>query len=179
MLSDRKLPNEDGYDLWLRYKLIDQPTVLAEYQTAISQLVRGDMSPTLLLARTELTSALENLLAKPISVTNRVTQDGAVLVGTPASLRDIADLMLSDEMESVGNEGYIIKRAAVANKRCTVITANTDIGVLYGIFHFLRHLQTHRPIDALNLSSAPQIHYRMLNHWDNLDRTVERGYAGF
>lgn len=179
MLSGRKLRNEDGYDLWLRYTLIDDPAVLAGYQAAVSQIAMGNMSPTLLVAQNELTSALENLLEKPILVTDKVPQDGALLVGTPVSLSAIADLNLSDELGQVGDEGYIIKRTAVASKSCIVIAANTDIGVLYGVFHFLRHLQTHRPVDDLNLSSAPHIHYRMLNHWDNLDGTVERGYAGF
>jgi alpha-glucuronidase len=179
MPSDRKLHNEDGYDLWLRYTLIDDPAVLAGYQTAVSQMVMGDLSPTLLVARNELTSALENLLDKPIPLTNRVTQEGALLVGTPVSLTAMADLKLSDELEQVGDEGYIIKRTAVENKTCIVVAANTDIGVLYAVFYFLRHLQSHRPIDDLNIVSSPRIHHRMLNHWDNLDRTVERGYAGF
>lgn len=179
MLSDRKLYDEDGYDLWLRYTLVDDPEVLANYQTAISQIVIGKLSPTLLVARNELTLALESLLQKPIPITHMITQEGAVLIGTPVSLTAIADLNLSDELAQVGSEGYIIKRVTVESKMCIVVAANTDIGVLYGVFHFLRHLQTHRPLDNLNLASAPRIHYRILNHWDNLDSSVERGYAGF
>jgi alpha-glucuronidase len=40
-------------------------------------------------------------------------------------------------------------------------------------------LQTRQPIESLNIVSAPKLKLRLLNHWDNLDRTVERGYAGF
>jgi alpha-glucuronidase len=50
---------------------------------------------------------------------------------------------------------------------------------LYGVFHFLRLLQTQQTISGINISSTPKIKYRLLNHWDNLNRTVERGYAGF
>ncbi|MGN6375478.1 MAG: alpha-glucuronidase, partial [Sphingomonas sp.] len=60
----------------------------------------------------------------------------------------------------------------------TVIAANRDVGVLYGAFAFLRELQTGQPIDHLDIASAPKVKLRVLNHWDNLDRTVERGYAG-
>ena len=68
----------------------------------------------------------------------------------------------------------------VRGRRATVIAANTDVGVLYGAFHFLRLLQTQQPIEARSRSSsAPRMQHRVLNHWDNLDRTVERGYAGF
>src|SRR4030095_6006194 len=65
-----------------------------------------------------------------------------------------------------------------AKQRKTYILANTDIGLLYGVFHFLRMLQTHQSIQNLNITSVPKIQARILNHWDNLNRHVERGYAG-
>src|SRR5699024_2777550 len=55
---------------------------------------------------------------------------------------------------------------------------NKDIGVLYGTFHFLKLLQTHQPIQNLSIKSSPKVQLRVLNHWDNLDGTVTRGYAG-
>src|SRR6185436_6511011 len=55
---------------------------------------------------------------------------------------------------------------------------NRDVGVLYGAFHLLRLMQTNRSLAAVNVTSAPRIQLRMLDHWDNLDRSVERGYAG-
>ncbi len=179
MSSDRTVRNEDGYELWLRYRRIDDPAVLAAYRTAISQVVMDTPSTTLLAARNELVSALEYLLETPIPIASTVTKDGAVVIGTPARCAALIDMMPSDELEQVGREGYLIRRTAVENKTCIVIAANTDIGTLYAVFHFLRHLQMHRPLDDLTIASAPRIQYRMLNHWDNLDRTVERGYAGF
>lgn len=179
MSSDRTVRNEDGYELWLRYRRIDDPAVLAAYRTAFSQVVMDTPSTTLLAARNELVSALEGLLETPVPIASTVTQDGAVLIGTPARCAALIDVMPSDELEQVGREGYLIRRTAVENKTCIVIAANTDIGVLYAVFHFLRHLQMHRSLDDLTITGVPRIQYRMLNHWDNLDRTVERGYAGF
>jgi alpha-glucuronidase len=40
-------------------------------------------------------------------------------------------------------------------------------------------LQTEGGLKTLPVSESPKIRHRLLNHWDNLDRTVERGYAGF
>jgi len=68
--------------------------------------------------------------------------------------------------------------ATPQHKKIILITANTDAGILYGVFHFLRLLQTHQPVSELAITSVPRIKLRMLNHWDNLNRTVERGYAG-
>src|SRR6185369_16137039 len=53
-----------------------------------------------------------------------------------------------------------------------------DAGLLCGVFHLLRHLQTGKPLDAIAGGRAPRIGLRMLDHWDNLDGSIERGYAG-
>jgi alpha-glucuronidase len=56
------------------------------------------------------------------------------------------------------------------------VEANTDLGILYGVYELLRRQQTGEAVqdEICNPSYAT----RMLNHWDNLDGTVERGYAG-
>ena len=59
-----------------------------------------------------------------------------------------------------------------------MVASRGEIGALYGTFHLLRLLQTEQPIEALAVSERPRIQRRVLNHWDNLDGTIERGYAG-
>jgi len=56
------------------------------------------------------------------------------------------------------------------------IQANTDIGILYGVYELLRRQQTTQPVE--NVLSNPSYELRILNHWDNLNGSVERGYAG-
>ncbi len=56
------------------------------------------------------------------------------------------------------------------------IQANTDRGILYGAYELLRRQQTGQPIQ--NEVVNPSYELRLLNHWDNLDGTIERGYAG-
>ncbi len=56
------------------------------------------------------------------------------------------------------------------------IQANTDLGILYGVYELLRSQQTGQPVEAV--ISNPSYEVRVLNHWDNLDGTIERGYAG-
>ena len=170
---------EDGYRLWLRYDLVSDPERLAEYRAAITELVIEGDSPTLAAAREELINGLRGLLGVPVPVVGQPTRHGAVIAGTPASSRLIAALPLAKELMRVGDEGFILRSTVVGGKRAIVIAANRDIGVLYGAFHLLRQLQTYRPLRDLAISSAPRVRLRLLNHWDNLDRTVERGYAGF
>src|ERR1035437_7053479 len=58
----------------------------------------------------------------------------------------------------------------------TTIQANTDLGILYGVYEMLRRQQTGEQIkdEIINPSYDP----RILDHWDNINGTIERGYAG-
>ena len=166
---------EDGYDLWLRYRPVAAGQADA-YRGHASQLVVGDATPTQAATRSELLRGLGGMLghAPPLSAT--VSQDGAILVGTPSSSPAIANLRL--DTHGLGREGYLIRSVVVDGHPATAIVGNDDIGVLYGAFHFLRLLQTGRPLDHLDLREWPRVKLRVLDHWDNLNGSVERGYAG-
>ena len=162
---------EDGYDLWLRYRPGSGASVPTQVVGAGS-----NASPTLLAAQAELTRGLNGLAGSSVPVASEVSRDGAVVFGTPRSSPAIASLQL--DLKSTGTEGYRIIAVTIAGHRATVIAANDDIGVLHGAFHLLRLIQTHQPLTTTDLTSAPKIQHRVLDHWDNLDGSVERGYAG-
>jgi alpha-glucuronidase len=171
------LKAEDGYQLWLRYKLINEAQILKEYKESINGWMIQGESETLIAARNELKLGLNGLLGSIKSV-NSVDKDGILIAGTPESSEIIASLDIKDKLINIKEEGYIIINTSVNNKKAIVIAANEDIGVLYGTFHFLRLIQTHQDIGELSIESSPKLKVRLLNHWDNLNRTVERGYAG-
>ena len=169
---------EDGSDLWLRYRLVGDTARVAEYRATITQLVAPSDAPTIQAARAELVAGLRGLLGRDIPVAGDVTRDGALIVGTPTGSRLVAGLPLGDALRDAGPEGFVIRAMAVRGRRATVVAANRDVGVLYGAFHLLRLLQTETPLRGLNIQSAPRLPLRLLDHWDNLDGTAERGYAG-
>jgi alpha-glucuronidase len=177
MLQAAAPPDEDGYELWLRYRRVDAPR-LGEYRSVISQLVVDGSSPTLGVVRDELSAGLRGLLGRAIGVAKAPTADGVVLAGTPFGSATIKALPFADELIPLGDDGYLIWTTALEGKRAIVIAANRDVGVLYGAFHFLRLLQTRQPLHELRVVSTPRLQLRVLDHWDNLDRSVERGYAG-
>ncbi|HEX6260146.1 MAG TPA: alpha-glucuronidase family glycosyl hydrolase [Woeseiaceae bacterium] len=166
---------EDGYELWLRYRQVEAPW-LENYRRAITHLVGEGSSPSLDAARAELERGLGGLLGVRLPSFREVGKAGALVTGTPRSSPLIARLGLG--LEEVGPEGYRIISIAIDGRPVTVIAANEDLGVLYGTFHLLRLVQTRQPLDRLDVAEAPRVRHRMLNHWDNLDRHVERGYAG-
>jgi alpha-glucuronidase len=166
---------EDGYDLWLRYRPVEQP-LADRYRAALTQLVTGSASPALQVARAELQRGLQGLLGITLAAAGNVSQDGAVVIGTPRSLPLLAALKLS--LPPPGSQGYAIRSATIGGHTTLVVAAEDDVGVLYGVFHLLRLLQTRQPLDGVGLREAPAIHLRVLDHWDNLDRSIERGYSG-
>jgi alpha-glucuronidase len=166
---------EDGYDLWLRYRPVEQP-LADRYRAALTQLVTGSASPALQVARAELQRGLQGLLGITLAAAGNVSQDGAVVIGTPRSLPLLAALKLS--LPPPGSQGYAIRSATIGGHTTLVVAAEDDVGVLYGVFHLLRLVQTRQPLDGVGLREAPAIHLRVLDHWDNLDRSIERGYSG-
>ncbi|MES2891970.1 MAG: alpha-glucuronidase family glycosyl hydrolase, partial [Bacteroidota bacterium] len=170
---------ETGYELWLRYKLIENKSILHSYQESITALKINTGSPTMKIVRNEFVTAFSGLLQKSIPETTSISANGSILVGTPAALPQLNTNEIKSLLQRAGAEGFVIVTKMINGKNCIIITGNSEQGVLYGSFHFLRLLQTEQSIQQLNIVSAPKIKLRMLNHWDNLDRTVERGYAGF
>jgi alpha-glucuronidase len=179
LISAPALEAEDGYDLWLRYAPVRDEARLAEYRAAFAELVIDAGSPTLAVTRDELTRALRSLLQVEVAVASAPGRDGVLIVGTPRSSQLIAGLPFAAEIAGLGPEGFMIRSATVAGRRAVAIAANEDVGAMYGAFHLLRLLQTNQSVANLAVTSIPAIDIRVLNHWDNLDRTVERGYAGF
>jgi alpha-glucuronidase len=167
---------DDGYRLWLRYDPIAEPSLLEHYRASVTQIVAPGNSPTMGVIRDELSKGLGGLIGG-VETKPDITQDGALLVGTPATSPAIASLGL--DLSAAGDEGYVLKSVLLDGGRATVVAANTEVGALYGAFHFLRLIQTGHRVSDLLIAESPHVERRILNHWDNLDRTVERGYAGF
>jgi len=155
---------EDGYRLWLRYEPL--PTeVRQRYRDSATEIVIKSDGAITTSAASELQRGLSGLLGAPVPVQSAVDRDGAI----------VAEL---SGTSSLSSEGFIIRTTRRAGHRVTVITAHDEHGLLYGAFRLLRLIQTRRPIDHLNLADHPKLRLRLLDHWDNLDRSVERGYAG-
>ena len=153
---------DDGYRLWLRYDPLPSQ-LAAKYRARITSIAVDGESATFDLIRDELSKGCAGLLGTPIPVGN--AGDASVVV---------RKLQWDAELKKLGPEGFRIRTI----RHTIVIASTTDIGALYGAFHFLRLLQTGQSLDRLQLDQKPALKLRLLNHWDNLDRTIERGYAG-
>ncbi|RYF96746.1 MAG: alpha-glucuronidase, partial [Chitinophagaceae bacterium] len=168
---------EDGYELWLRFKPVDNTQRLAEYRQALNGMMVMGNSSTMEMVREELGKGFGGLLEKKIPLRNSLVNN-ILLCATPTQFSPIRKMVSAKHLDSAGLEGFIIRRVHHEGKNITLVTANTDIGILYGTFHLLRLMQTGQALTNLRIISRPALQLRLLNHWDNLNRYVERGYAG-
>lgn len=179
VLSASFLRAENGYDLWLRYKPVENKARLASYRRLITAIQVNGNTATLQAAKEELLLALKGLTGSTTPVTILPKQNGTIFLANSSSLPAAMKSLLQKDLEKTGGEGFIISSQTINGRNGILITGNSDAAVLYGVFHFLRLLQTEQSINSLHIVSAPRLKLRLLNHWDNLNRTVERGYAGF
>lgn len=170
---------DDGYDLWLKYQKIDNPSYLQFCINTIRGLNVPGNSTIIQKAAGELKNGLDGLLDTHLIISNneKLTA-GNLVAGTPQTLPVLKNRKWKKALSGLAKDGYIIKRVEMDGGSCIMIAANQEVGVLYGVFHFLRLVQTNASLAAINISSSPKLQWRMLNHWDNLDGSVERGYAG-
>ncbi|MGA9365550.1 MAG: alpha-glucuronidase family glycosyl hydrolase [Bacteroidota bacterium] len=175
-LGERALA-DDGYQLWLKYKEIDDVELLKQYQRSISSFIVMGESETCRVVRDELTRGLSGLLGKEIPSVGSI-KENSLVVGTPRNSEILKRLLHGTLVEALGREGFMIKSTEINGDKSIVIAANEDIGLLHGTFRLLQLIQAHRSLGDLDIVSKPKIQYRLLNHWDNLDGSIERGYAG-
>ncbi len=169
---------DDGYELWLKYKKIDDAEKLKEYQQGVSSIIVEGDTETFQIIKDELKRGLSGLLGKDIPLEKSIKKDGCVIAATAGSCDVVKKLNYAAVLKTLSRDGYIIKSEKIDGQYALVIAANEDIGLLYGTHHLLRLIQSHKSLNNIDVISKPKIQYRILNHWDNLNGTVERGYAG-
>jgi len=169
--------DEDGYDLWLRYRPLAHSAQAQVRAQARSIVLPGAATATSQAALDELHAGLAGMLGDAPAVATRIA-DGALVLATPARLPQLASAVPPADLAQAGDEGYVLRHVRLQGHNVSLIAANTDIGLLHGTYAWLRAAAIGKDGAVADAVSAPRLSLRVLNHWDNLDRTVERGYAG-
>jgi alpha-glucuronidase len=178
LLLARPMPllSETGYEAWLRYPQIQDRAVLRRYSQLPTVLVVAGDSPLLKSAQAELLRGFRGMLGLELRTVDNLPDENAILLGTFESLKAIvpelkppSDLVL---------DGFWLTRCSLNHKTYLVIAGPNDRGVLYGTFALLRKIALHESLASLDVRQSPYAPIRFLNHWDNLNGTIERGYAG-
>lgn len=157
------------YDCWLQ-KIKITPSI--EFPQAVYLLRSGEIADQ---AVKEYTDGVNRLLG---FTPNMRKAESCAYLGL---ISDIEKLIGENSPDScnfksnaVNSEGFIIK---VTEKRI-FIAGRDENGLLYGVFRFLLLLAMGKINNGFELRESPVSPLRMINHWDNFDGSVERGYAG-
>ncbi len=170
---------QKNYKLWLQYNTVANVAIASEYKNNLKGIVILGNSETIKIAEKELKAGLSDMFGNIPEIRSDIKGESNLIIGSQSNLNAEIKIELQSDLDKINTEGFIIKSISIKNKKQIVITGKNDVAVLYGVFNFLRLMQTNKSIKNLNITDSPKTNIRILNHWDNLDRTVERGYAGF
>jgi alpha-glucuronidase len=166
---------ESGENAWLRYARLD-PGVASRYASLPAVLVPLDHSGVLHSAQTELLRGIRGMLGRTLRIEDRVPAEAAIVAGTVEQVRTLdAGFYPPGDLQA---DAYALISAQIEGQNALVITGATDRAVLYGAFALLRRIAEGESISALNEVQRPSAPVRWVNQWDNLDGSIERGYAG-
>lgn len=152
-------PDEDGYQLWLRYAPLKGTALqrLRAFAPEVAAAGNVQSSATLRIARSELRRGLASLDGDP-----------------SANKGPHAEVRLACDERQPGDGSFAIRSSAHA----ITISGPGRLSCLYGAFALLRRLSLGADPRKFDLHEHPAMPLRMLDHWDNPNGTVERGYAG-
>ncbi|MEJ2113427.1 MAG: alpha-glucuronidase family glycosyl hydrolase [Flavobacteriaceae bacterium] len=128
----------NDYDLWLQYNYIENNDLRAEYSNLLAGILSFGDSKTIKVAFDESKRGLSGLLGSKLLLQGNKDGENLLILGSNENLPQDIKGALGAVYNKINNEGYVIKSIYLKNQNHIVITGNTDIGVLYGVFAFLR-----------------------------------------
>ncbi len=153
------------YGCWLNYDLLP-PELLARYA--------GQLQTTAVVGAETLTQAITAELRRGLR--GLLGQEPRVVEQAAEAAVEVRLVERSEE--SMNPEGFRLSVREEQGALRVVIASPGEQGLLYGTFAFLRALQLGEIAAGLEREDWPRTPLRLLNHWDNLDGSIERGYAG-
>lgn len=173
-----ELRSNVSYHCWLQYRKIEEEAWIKQYQKYCHSIVVEEDSPIKTSALSELQKGLTSLLGYTPSVSTNPQQSSAIILATAEDVHLYEDVIHPVVFEQVNDDGYIIK--AINDNSCNklYLLGKQDKGVLYAAFHLLRKMQQQEEIQSVDIMENPRNQFRMINQWDNMNGTIERGYSG-
>ena len=165
----------DGYKLWLQYYPLENPELVSLYKPYFSGIEVIGESTTIEAAKREIGLAAEGFFGQSGQADFANPKNSKLWIGNAEALPSNLQTSWKSQISEISPEGFWLK----SRQGKLFIIAKSDLGLLYGTFSFLKIIQTRESLGDIDRLENPKIQRRLLNHWDNLNRTVERGYAGF
>jgi len=170
------LHGESGYAAWLRYEALPARVAEADVQALGDSVTLLGSSEILLSARDEFSRGIRGMLGRVLRYESNVPSTGGVVIGR---ISEVARAFPAAQPgANAAGDSFLIKMVRQGSARYTIVAGATVRGVLYGVFALLRKIAFEQPMDSLDETEVPYAPIRWVNHWDNLDGSIERGYGG-
>lgn len=162
---------EDGSQAWLRYAPVAEGQRARFVPDSIIALNATKGSPVY-TAGEELQKGIAGIFSKNLNLsTTAVPTPSAIIVGTVESYTKAYGNF--SEAQNLHDDGFFLK---ISSQSITIIGQN-ERGALFGAFEYLSRA-ARSALEPTSFVSNPQAPIRWANEWDNLDGSIERGYAG-
>jgi alpha-glucuronidase len=166
---------ESGEAAWLRYARID-PALATQYGSLPATLVIPGHSVVLQSVQTELLRGIRGMLGRTLRIDRGAPKEAVIVAGTVERVRTLdGSFAVPDDLQG---DAYALMSTQIMGQNAIVITGATDRAVLYGAFALLRKIAQGESVANLKEVQRPSAPVRWVNQWDNLDGSIERGYAG-
>ncbi|KAI0838365.1 glycoside hydrolase family 67 protein [Hypoxylon sp. FL0890] len=161
---------EDGRNAWLRYARLPCDVVKQATVPGTIVALNSTESSPVYSAGQELQKGIQGILGKALNVTHETNDGASVVVGTIAAFNTSGISVETPELEE---DGFWL---SIKNDTVEIVGQN-ERGALYGAFEYLSML-AQANFTEVAYASNPSAAIRWINQWDNMDGTIERGYAG-
>ncbi|MER2057744.1 MAG: alpha-glucuronidase family glycosyl hydrolase [Niallia sp.] len=163
----------NSYHCWLQYRKIENANQYSDITSTIAVAANTEIIDS---AVKELQYALKSMLDVVSAVQPYTTNENAIILGTYESV-NLNEFGISPRLfDDLNEEGYLLK--VTEDNKQVLLIGKTDRGALYAAFHFLKILQKEESLIGLEILEAPKNQLRMMNQWDNMNGSIERGYSG-
>ncbi len=166
---------EDGSAAWLRYAPLGDDAVKAYRSLPAATTVLGGTLVSA-SAQDELIRGVQGMLGKTLRTVSGGPTEDSILIGTAGQFQNLISGIYAKE--GLRGDGFWLTSAKVRGFDCILIVGANDRGALYGVFAFLSRIARHLSVSSLDELQQPSAPLRWVNQWDNLDGSIERGYAG-
>lgn len=148
-----------SYRAWLQYSPIAQQDYREEVINLLREICVKERDEVLDRALDELSLALDQMTGyKPAVVPTEEGNPTLIITIDSTYQEEMFTINLTDEKNT--------------------LRGGSSRAILYGVFHLLRLIQQHANLTGVSIKEVPKNPIRMINQWDDMDGSVERGYAG-
>lgn len=164
---------ETGAEGWLRYSPIPDANKVAGLPTAVVTL---DDSFVTKSAENELARGVQGMLSRGLRVEKTLPDRDAFVLGTVTEVQ--VRFPHWNPAAQLRPEGYALATVREHGHSYWLIAGFDARGVLYGTFRLLQEIAERHDVRTLAVSESPSVPVRWVDQWDNLNGSIERGYAG-